>query len=93
MKFCQFTKWIQIGCVAAVATVLTSQAYAQDAGTRIAVVNSEKVFNESNLAICLAGCPLKNAYIAENGALTLNVSFLRGSEFLSSRYVYAESIS
>jgi outer membrane protein len=50
MKFCQFTKWIQIGCVAAFATILTCQAYAQDAGTRVAVVNSEKVFNESNLA-------------------------------------------
>jgi outer membrane protein len=50
MKFCQFSKWIQISCVAATATIFVSQVHAQDAGTRVAVVNSEKVFNESNLA-------------------------------------------
>ena len=50
MKFYQFSKWIQVGIIAAVTTILAPQVFAQDAGTRIAVVNSEKVFNESNLA-------------------------------------------
>jgi outer membrane protein len=50
MKFYYFSKWIQITCVAAAATIFASQVHAQDAGTRVAVVNSEKVFNESNLA-------------------------------------------
>jgi len=50
MKFYQSSKWIQMGLVAALATVLNAPVFAQDAGTRVAVVNSEKVFNESNLA-------------------------------------------
>ena len=50
MKFSQFSKWIQITGVVATVTVLTTQVHAQDSGTRVAVVNSEKVFNESNLA-------------------------------------------
>ena len=50
MKFYHFSKCIQIGLVAALATISAPQIYAQDAGTRVAVVNSEKVFNESNLA-------------------------------------------
>ena len=50
MKFYHSSKWIQMGLVAAIATVSVSQVFAQDAGTRVAVVNSEKVFNESNLA-------------------------------------------
>ena len=50
MKFYQFRKWASIGLVAMIATVATPFALAQDAGTRVAVVNSEKVFNESNLA-------------------------------------------
>lgn len=36
--------------VAALITGIFSVAMAQDAGTRVAIVNSEKVFNESNLA-------------------------------------------
>jgi outer membrane protein len=50
MKFYHFSKCIQIGLVAMLATMSSAQVYAQDAGTRVAVVNSEKVFNESNLA-------------------------------------------
>ena len=50
MKLYQSFKWIQIGVIAALAVITTPQAFAQDAGTRVAVVNSEKVFNESNLA-------------------------------------------
>ena len=46
----QFLKWIQVGLIAATFFTLPAQAFAQDAGTRVAVVNSEKVFNESNLA-------------------------------------------
>ncbi|QWE13044.1 OmpH family outer membrane protein [Polynucleobacter sp. AP-Titi-500A-B4] len=50
MKFYRSSKWIQF--ILAVATIAfgSTSVYAQDAGTRIAVVNSEKVFNESNLA-------------------------------------------
>ena len=50
MKFYQSSKWIQVGIIAAVTAIATPQVFAQDAGTRVAVVNSEKVFNESNLA-------------------------------------------
>ncbi|QWE21117.1 OmpH family outer membrane protein [Polynucleobacter sp. AP-Kolm-20A-A1] len=50
MKLCQSSKWIQIGVIAAVSAIAMPQTFAQDAGTRVAVVNSEKVFNESNLA-------------------------------------------
>jgi outer membrane protein len=50
MKLYQYSKWIQFGLVAAIAALSTSYVFAQDAGTRVAVVNSEKVFNESNLA-------------------------------------------
>jgi len=50
MKFHQSFKLIQIGVVAAMVTIAIPQVFAQDAGTRVAVVNSEKVFNESNLA-------------------------------------------
>ena len=46
----QFSKWIQISLAAAVLSLSSVQVFAQDAGTRVAVVNSEKVFNESNLA-------------------------------------------
>jgi outer membrane protein len=46
----QFLKWIQVGLIVATFFTLPAQAFAQDAGTRVAVVNSEKVFNESNLA-------------------------------------------
>jgi outer membrane protein len=46
----QSLKWIQIGLVAAGVLLSSMQVFAQDAGTRVAVVNSEKVFNESNLA-------------------------------------------
>ena len=50
MKFYQFSKWIQLGLVAVIVTVAAPQVFAQDTGIRVAVVNSEKVFNESNLA-------------------------------------------
>jgi outer membrane protein len=50
MKLHHSFKLIQIGVVAVIATITASQVFAQDAGTRVAVVNSEKVFNESNLA-------------------------------------------
>ena len=50
MKLYQSSKWIQVGIVAAVAALSSTQAFAQDAGTRIGAVNVEKVFNESNLA-------------------------------------------
>jgi outer membrane protein len=50
MKLCKSSKWIQIILFAASAALLSPQVFSQDAGTRVAVVNSEKVFNESNLA-------------------------------------------
>ena len=50
MKFYQFSKWIQLGLVAVIVTVAAPQVFAQDTGIRVAVVNSEKVFNESNMA-------------------------------------------
>ena len=50
MKFDKFSKVFQIGLVAISSTFVMSLTYAQDAGTRVAVVNSEKVFNESNFA-------------------------------------------
>jgi outer membrane protein len=50
MKLHHSFKLIQIGAVAVIATIMAPQVFAQDAGTRVAVVNSEKVFNESNLA-------------------------------------------
>ena len=50
MKFVQSSKSLQ-WIIAAIALVAAApQVLAQDAGTRVAVVNSEKVFNESNLA-------------------------------------------
>ena len=50
MKLHCSSKLIQASLVALVAAFSASSLYAQDAGGRIAVVNSEKVFNESNLA-------------------------------------------
>ena len=50
MKFDKFSKVFQIGLVAISSAFVMSPTYAQDAGTRVAVVNSEKVFNESNFA-------------------------------------------
>ncbi|ABP34656.1 OmpH family outer membrane protein [Polynucleobacter asymbioticus] len=50
MKFSNSSKWIQVGLVAMASAFIAPLAFAQDAGTRVAVVNSEKVFNESNLA-------------------------------------------
>jgi len=50
MKFVQSSKSLQ-WIIAVVALVVAApQVFAQDVGTRVAVVNSEKVFNESNLA-------------------------------------------
>ncbi len=50
MKLYQSPIWIQISLAALLVAVTAPQVMAQDAGTRVAVVNSEKVFNESNLA-------------------------------------------
>ena len=50
MKFYQSSKWLQAGLLTALVAIFSSQVFAQDSGTRVAVVNSEKVFNESNLA-------------------------------------------
>ena len=50
MKLYQNSKWIQIILAALMIASGSSFVSAQDSGTRIAVVNSEKVFNESNLA-------------------------------------------
>jgi outer membrane protein len=50
MKFDYSKNWIQLSLATIIATVALPNVYAQDAGTRVAVVNSEKVFNESNLA-------------------------------------------
>lgn len=50
MKFVQSSKSLQWIIAVVVLVVAAPQVFAQDAGTRVAVVNSEKVFNESNLA-------------------------------------------
>jgi outer membrane protein len=50
MKLHHSSKWIQASLLAVIALFSASSAYAQDTGSRVAVVNSEKVFNESNLA-------------------------------------------
>ena len=50
MKFVQSSKSLQWIIAAVALVVAVPQVFAQDAGTRVAVVNSEKVFNESNLA-------------------------------------------
>ena len=50
MKFYHFSRCIQMGLVATLVMTSASHVHAQDAGTRVAVVNSEKVFNESSLA-------------------------------------------
>ena len=50
MKFDQSSKWMQLGLVAAIATMSTPNVFAQDIGTRIGAVNVDKVFNESNMA-------------------------------------------
>ena len=50
MKFYRSSTSIQTGLAIVMIAFGASQVNAQDAGTRVAVVNSEKVFNESNLA-------------------------------------------
>ena len=50
MKLHHSSKWIQASLLAVFTLFSASSAYAQDTGSRVAVVNSEKVFNESNLA-------------------------------------------
>jgi outer membrane protein len=50
MKLHHSSKWIQASVLAVITVLSASVANAQDSGSRIAVVNSEKVFNESNLA-------------------------------------------
>jgi outer membrane protein len=50
MKFYQSSKWVQIGLATMMNALAVPMALAQDTGTRVAVVNSEKVLNESNLA-------------------------------------------
>jgi outer membrane protein len=46
----QSSQWIQIGLIAFVSAIVSPQVFSQDAGTRVAAVNVEKVFNESNMA-------------------------------------------
>ena len=50
MKLRRSSKWIQASLVAVLAVFSASALNAQEAGGRFAVVNSVKVFNESNLA-------------------------------------------
>jgi outer membrane protein len=50
MKLRQSSKWIQCGLIAVSSLISLPSALAQDAGTRVAAVNVEKVFNESNMA-------------------------------------------
>jgi outer membrane protein len=50
MKFVQSSKSLQLILAVVALAISASPVFAQDAGTRVAVVNSEKVFNESNLA-------------------------------------------
>ena len=50
MNLHQSSKWIQYGFIAASSFIALPSALAQDAGTRVAAVNVEKVFNESNMA-------------------------------------------
>ena len=50
MKRHHSSKWIQASLIAVIAVFAATSTYAQDTGSRVAVVNSEKVFNESNLA-------------------------------------------
>jgi len=50
MKLYHSSKWISFGLVSLVSLIGMPAAFAQEVGTKVAVVNSEKVFNESNLA-------------------------------------------
>ena len=50
MKHQNSTQWAKRSLVALISAGLLSPVMAQDVGNRVAVVNSEKVFNESNLA-------------------------------------------
>ncbi len=50
MKLNQSSKWIQIGLVAITSAIAIPTVLAQDAGTRVAAVDVQKVFNESNMA-------------------------------------------
>ncbi len=68
MKLYQSSKWIQVGLFAALAAFVAPQVFAQDSGTRVAVVNSEKVFNESNLAKAMQ-TRLQNEFIKRQNDL------------------------
>ena len=68
MKLYQSSKWIQVGLFAALAAFVAPQVFAQDSGTRVAVVNSEKVFNESNLAKAMQ-TRLQNEFITRQNDL------------------------
>jgi outer membrane protein len=50
MKLRQSSKWLQHGLIAISSLMALPYALAQDTGTRVAAVNVEKVFNESNMA-------------------------------------------
>ncbi|MEA9598302.1 OmpH family outer membrane protein [Polynucleobacter sp. AP-Sanab-80-C2] len=50
MKLYQFSKYIQVGLIAAVFASGSQQVFAQDVGTRVGAVNVDKVFSESNMA-------------------------------------------
>ena len=50
MNLYRSSKWISLSLVVLGFIVCLPQVFAQEVGTKVAVVNSERVFNESNLA-------------------------------------------
>jgi len=50
MKHQNSIQWAKLSLAALISAGMLAPVMAQDAGNRVAVVNSEKVFNESNLA-------------------------------------------
>ncbi|QWC95760.1 OmpH family outer membrane protein [Polynucleobacter paneuropaeus] len=50
MNLYRSSKWISLSLVVLGSIVCLPQVFAQEVGTKVAVVNSEKVFNESSLA-------------------------------------------
>jgi outer membrane protein len=50
MKQQHIFQWAKLSAAALISVGMLAPAVAQDVGNRVAVVNSEKVFNESNLA-------------------------------------------
>lgn len=50
MKLRQSSKWIQYSLIAVSSLIALPQAFAQDAGTRVAAVSVERLLTESNMA-------------------------------------------